>query len=368
MVKHLYIHVPFCHRICPYCSFYKHTFGNINQSELVDALLNEISIRAQKFELNNIETIYLGGGTPTALSSKNLEALLTGINEKINLSDLTEWVIEANPRTINLNKARMIRKSGVTRVSLGIQSWDPSTLKTLGRDHDPDEAEESFEILRSCNFKSLNIDLMFSVPGQSIETWANDLHKTTKMRPDHISAYNLNYEEDTEYFEKLKRGDFSESPEQDEEFFKLAMKVLRGSGFEHYEISNYAQPGHQSGHNKAYWSGADYLGIGPGAFSTVHGKRWRNVADTNKYIKLLALKEINEIETEREAIDSSSFRTERIALELRTSRGISLDVLEETKTRVHDLETEGLISIHENRIRLTDKGKLAADSVAAHLL
>ena len=368
MVKHLYIHVPFCHRICPYCSFYKHTFGDIIQSELVDALLNEISIRAQKFELNNIETIYLGGGTPTALSSKNLEALLTGINEKINLSDLTEWVIEANPRTINLNKAKMIRKSGVTRVSLGIQSWDPSTLMTLGRDHDPDEAEENFEILRSCNFKSLNIDLMFSVPGQSLETWAKDLHKTTKMRPDHISAYNLNYEEDTEYFEKLKRGDFSENPEQDEEFFKLAMKVLRGSGFEHYEISNYAQPGHQSGHNKAYWSGADYLGIGPGAFSTIHGKRWRNVADTNKYIKLLALKEINEIETERETIDSSSFRTERIALELRTSRGISLDVLEETKTRVHDLETEGLISIHENRIRLTDKGKLAADSVAAHLL
>ena len=367
MVKHLYIHVPFCHRICPYCSFYKHTFGNINQSELVDSVLNEISIRAQNLELN-IETIYLGGGTPTALSPKNLETLLTGINKKINPSGLVEWVIEANPSTFDLNKAKLIKNNNITRVSLGIQSWNLSTLKTLGRDHDPDEAEKSFEILRSCKFKSLNIDLMFSVPGQSLKSWTSDLHRTIKIKPDHISAYNLNYEEDTEYFEKLKSGDFNENPEKDEKLFKSAMEVLRGSGYEHYEISNYALPGHQSEHNKAYWSGADYLGIGPGAFSTVHGKRWRNVADTAKYIESLKLKKIDKIETEREIINDSSFRTERIALELRTSRGISFDTLGKTKNRIDDLETEGLISIHENRISLTDKGKMVADSVAAHLL
>ncbi|MDP6859727.1 MAG: radical SAM family heme chaperone HemW [Verrucomicrobiales bacterium] len=367
MVKHLYIHVPFCHRICPYCSFYKHTFGNINQSELVDSVLNEISIRAQNLELN-IETIYLGGGTPTALSPKNLETLLTGINKRINPSDLVEWVIEANPSTFDLNKANLIKNNNITRVSLGIQSWNLSTLKTLGRDHDPDEAEESFEILRSCKFKSLNIDLMFSVPGQSHESWTSDLHRTIKIKPDHISAYNLNYEEDTEYFEKLKSGDFSENPEKDGKLFKSAMEVLRGSGYEHYEISNYSLPGHQSEHNKAYWSGADYLGIGPGAFSTVHGKRWRNVADTEKYIDSMKLKKIDEIETEREIINDSSFRTERIALELRTSRGISFDTLGKTKNRIDDLEREGLISIDENRIRLTDKGKMVADSVATHLL
>ncbi len=367
MVKHLYIHVPFCHRICPYCSFYKHTFGNINQSELVDSVLNEISIRAQNLELN-IETIYLGGGTPTALSPKNLETLLSGINKKINPSDLIEWVIEANPSTFDLNKAKLIKNNNITRVSLGIQSWNLSTLKTLGRDHDPDEAEKSFEILRSCKFKSLNIDLMFSVPGQSLKSWTSDLHRTIKIKPDHISAYNLNYEEDTEYFEKLKSGDFNENPEKDGKLFKSAMEVLRGSGYEHYEISNYALPGHQSEHNKAYWSGADYLGIGPGAFSTVHGKRWRNVADTAKYIESLKLKKIDKIETEREIINDSSFRTERIALELRTSRGISFDTLGKTKNRIDDLETEGLISIHENRISLTDKGKMVADSVAAHLL
>lgn len=367
MVKHLYIHVPFCHRICPYCSFYKHTFGNINQSELVDSILNEISIRAQNLELN-IETIYLGGGTPTALSPKNLEALLAGINKKVKAPNLMEWVIEANPTTFDLDKAKIIRNNGVTRASLGVQSWDDSTLKTLGRDHTADEAEKSFEILRSCEFKSLNIDLMFSVPGQSLETWTSDLHRTTKIRPDHISAYNLNYEEDTEYFEKLKRGDFNENPEKDRKLFKSAMDAFRGSGYQHYEISNYALPGHQSEHNKAYWAGADYLGIGPGAFSTVNGERWRNVADTEKYITSIKQKTTDTIDTDREIIDASSFRTERIALELRTAEGISFDTLGPTKDRVSDLEREGLINRHENRIMLTDKGKMVADAVAAHLL
>lgn len=367
MVKHLYIHVPFCHRICPYCSFYKHTFGNINQSELVDSVLKEISIRSQSIELN-IETIYLGGGTPTALSPKNLEALLAGINKKIKASKLLEWVIEANPTTFDLDKAKIIRNNGVTRASLGVQSWDDTTLKTLGRDHSADEAEESFEILRSCEFKSLNIDLMFSVPGQSLESWISDLNRTTNIRPDHISAYNLNYEEDTEYFEKLKRGDFNENHEKDRKFFRSAMEILRASGYGHYEISNYALPGHESEHNKAYWAGADYLGIGPGAFSTVHGKRWRNVADTEKYIKSLKNNIIDMIETDREIIDASSFRTERIALELRTAKGISFDTLGSAKDRIPDLETEGLISTYENRIMLTDKGKMVADSVAAHLL
>ena len=205
MVEHLYIHVPFCHRICPYCSFYKHTFGNINQTDLVKSVLNEISISNDCYEFN-IKTIYLGGGTPTALSRKNLESLLSGINKILNLKSLEEWGIEINPSTCDLKKARMIKGQGVTRTSLGIQSWNESTLKTLGRDHSPRGAEKSFEILKSCDFKSLNIDLMFSIPGQSIMSWEEDLNKTISLAPDHISAYNLNYEEDTEFFERLKKS------------------------------------------------------------------------------------------------------------------------------------------------------------------
>lgn len=367
MVRHLYIHVPFCHRICPYCSFYKHTPGATNQADFVDALLNEISVRAREIELK-VTTIYLGGGTPTALSPGNLLTLLSGINQILDLGDLIEWGIEANPTTFDLEKAQLIRSNGVTRVSLGIQSWTPSSLTTLGRDHGPNDGKISFEILRSCDFKSLNIDLMFSVPGQDLEGWENDLEKTINLRPDHVSAYNLNYEEDTDFFERLRKGEFKEDPERDGEFFTSALRILRGAGYEHYEISNYALPGHQSEHNAAYWSGSDYLGIGPGAFSTVNETRWRNIPNTEAYIKSVKSDDLNAIETERERIDRAVFRAERIALELRTARGLELSVLGSIRTDLNELEKEGLLRISDDRVILTDKGKLLADSVATYLL
>ncbi|MGB0610903.1 MAG: radical SAM family heme chaperone HemW, partial [Verrucomicrobiales bacterium] len=320
MVKHLYIHVPFCHRICPYCSFYKHTFGDINQSELVESLLKEISLRRKDHDFN-IETIYLGGGTPSALSYKYLERLLSGINEQINLTDLDEWGVEVNPSTFDHKKASMMKNHGVSRISLGIQSWNGSILKTLGRDHSPSDAEESFNILKSCQFKSLNIDLMFSIPGQSLNDWERDLQKTISLNPEHISAYNLNYEEDTEFFDRLKSGEFFEDPEKDGDHFSCAMSKLASAGYNHYEISNYALTGHESKHNSSYWRGVDYLGIGPGAFSTLKRKRWRNVPDTKKYISLLHNNSINLVETEIETINDSSYRVERIALQLRTSEG-----------------------------------------------
>ena len=367
MVEHLYIHVPFCHRICPYCSFYKHTFGNINQTDLVKSVLNEISISNDCYEFN-IKTIYLGGGTPTALSRKNLDFLLSGINKILNLKSLEEWGIEINPSTCDLKKARMIKDQGVTRTSLGIQSWNESTLKKLGRDHSPRDAEKSFEILKSCDFKSLNIDLMFSIPGQSIMSWKEDLNKTISLAPNHISAYNLNYEEDTEFFERLKKGDFYEDPEKDGDHFSLAMETLVGSGYEHYEISNYAQQGHRSKHNSSYWKGKDYLGIGPGAFSTVNGKRWRNVPDTKKYMAKLTNNKTNTIETEHEIIDDSSFRVERIALQLRTSDGLDLHYIKNNLDKAKELESDGLIVISNDTIQLTTQGKMLADSVASHLI
>ena len=367
MVKHLYIHVPFCHRICPYCSFYKHTFGDINQSELVESLLKELSHRKNQHEFA-IETIYLGGGTPSALSYKNLERLLSGIGDIVKLEHLNEWGIEVNPSTFDYKKASMIKKQGVSRVSLGIQSWNQSTLKTLGRDHSPCDAKESFEILKSCQFNSLNIDLMFSIPGQSLADWEEDLKETIALKPQHVSAYNLNYEEDTEFFDRLKKGEFFEDQEKDGDHFSLAMKELINAGYNHYETSNYALKGHQSKHNSSYWEGKDYLGIGPGAFSTVSGKRWRNVPDTKKYIFLLKSNTINLIETEKETIDDDSYRIERIALQLRTSSGLDFDYVKNNLEKVNELESDNLIYKSDDKLRLTKKGKMLADSVIAHLI
>ena len=367
MVRHLYIHVPFCHRICPYCNFYKHTPGGTDQGAFIRALLTELKERSGECDLRP-ETIYLGGGTPTALSSQHLGKLLEGITDTLETGNLAEWDIEANPATFNRNKAQLMRSSGITRVSLGIQSWTPSTLSTLGRDHTPEDARSAFETLRACEFPSLNIDMMFSIPGQSPQSWLTDLEYTLELNPDHVSAYNLNYEEDTEFFERLRKGEFQENAEQDILFFTNTMEILGKAGFEHYEISNYARPGHHSRHNSAYWSGADYLGIGPGAFTTVNSTRWRNVADTGKYINTVTKGNLAALVTEREEIDNAAFRAERIALQLRTSDGLKMEILGSSRKKIPDLVDEGLIEARNGRIFLTDKGKLLADSVASHLL
>ncbi|MEZ5303778.1 MAG: radical SAM family heme chaperone HemW [Verrucomicrobiales bacterium] len=315
-IRHLYVHVPYCHRICPYCSFYKHTPGRANFGGFVEALLAELRAKAGRFALP-IETIYLGGGTPSLLPRRELTRLLTGIAEALPERDIAEWTIEMNPRTFDRAKAEAIRAAGVTRASLGVQSWDPATLATLGRDHSPGEAEDAYAELRAAGFPSVSLDLMFSVPGQAAAQWEADLRRTAALQPDHISAYNLNYEEDTEFFDRLTCGEYREDADADADLFLAAESILGGAGFAHYEISNYAQPGHESAHNRAYWRGEDYLGIGPGAFpprgsdrDRARGSRswhrWRNIEDTAEYIRR-ALAGIDPA-NEAEPIDRAAFR------------------------------------------------------------
>ncbi len=367
MVRHLYIHVPYCHRICPYCSFYKHTPGGTNHAEFVAAILAELRHHLASLAIRP-RTIYLGGGTPTALSPTHLRTLLEGIATGLDPGDLDEWDIEANPATFDAGKAALMRDAGVTRVSLGVQSWTPSTLQTLGRDHSPAQAESAFHILREAGFPGVNIDMMFSVPGQTAESWRDDLRQTIGLDPDHISAYNLNYEEDTEFFERLQRGDLDEDEGRDAAMFSDGIELLGAAGFEHYEISNYAKPEHHSHHNAAYWSGADYLGLGPGAFSTIDGGRWRNLPDTAGYIKAALAGEFGAIPTEREPIGAGAFRSERIALELRTSLGVALEYLQQSSDRIEILESEGLVTRSADRLSLTAKGKFLADPIAAELI
>ena len=366
MVRHLYIHVPFCHRICPYCSFYKHTPGGYDHRAFVDALLAELDNHLASFGCRP-STIYLGGGTPTALSRTHLDVLLTGLAQRLDLEYLEEWDIEANPKTFGEAKAELMRAAGVTRISLGVQSWQEQTLGTLGRDHSPTEAENAYRILREQEFPSVNIDLMFSVPGQSRPMWREDLARTADLAPDHVSAYNLNYEEDTEFFERLQRGELDADGERDADMFAVAIDVLGQAGFEHYEISNYARPGHRSRHNAAYWSGADYLGIGPGAFSTVGGERWRNVPDTAAYIRAVSSGALRRIITEHETIDAEAFRRERVALELRTSRGVSIEHIGDL-IKLEELGDRGLVTTRVGRATLTAEGKFLADPIAAELI
>jgi oxygen-independent coproporphyrinogen-3 oxidase len=365
-VNHLYVHIPFCHRVCPYCAFYKHTPGNTQIAAFVDAVLTEARRSRDKMDIN-LRTVFLGGGTPTALSETHLERLLAGLRETLGFDSVKEFTIEANPMTVTAKKAAMMRAQGVTRVSLGVQAWDEPTLKTLGRDHSPAEAAETFAILRDAGFPSLNIDLMFSVPGQTMEQWSGSLERALALRPDHISAYNLNYEEDTDFFEKLQRGLFAEAPERDADFFFHALDTLEGAGFAHYEISNYARPGHQSQHNAAYWFGRDYLGLGPSAVSTQGLVRWKNIADTKRYIDAVQSGLVPQEEAEK--LTPEQHQIERIALELRTAQGISTErlaaVSPDTLTM---LQSQGFITIDDGHVRLTRQGKTLADTIAGELI
>lgn len=366
-LHHLYIHVPFCHRICPYCSFYKHQHGSTDMAAFVDALLAEARFYRARMPVR-LRTVFLGGGTPTALSEAHLERLLAGLRDTFEFGDVVEFCLEANPRTITPSKAAMMRRLGVTRVSLGVQAWDEATLKTLGRDHAPTEAEETFHVLRDAGFPGVNLDLMFSIPGQSPEVWERTLARTLALKPDHISAYNLNYEEDTEFFERLSRGQYREDSGTDAQMFFTALDRLEAAGYEHYEISNYARPGHRSVHNECYWQGSDYLGLGPSAFSTHESRRWQNVCDTARYIAAIASGGSPAWESE-EIITPEKRLVERFGLELRTARGLPAALVGAAQAKMlASLAADGLLRIEQGMIILDRAGKPLVDSIAVALL
>ena len=361
---HLYLHIPFCHHICPYCGFYKHKPGNLANREFVDAILAESDKRTDG-EIQSPETIYFGGGTPTLLSASLLERLMAGLAARFDLSAVKEWTLEANPATFDLGKARLIRELGADRVSLGIQSFQTGVLATLGRDHSPSDAIAAYEVLREAGFENVSIDLMFSIPGQDAVLWQADLEQAVFLKPDHFSAYNLTYEEDTEFLTRHRSGELEASEERDADLFYQAVDYLESVGYGHYEISNYARPGFESQHNRAYWIGADYLGLGPGAVSTIKGHRWKTLPDTSAYIR--ASQSGFDTRTEIEILTDEDRRTEAIALQLRTRDGIPLSLLP-TLDPVESLTQQGLVELRDDRIFLTRAGKALADPIAAALV
>jgi oxygen-independent coproporphyrinogen-3 oxidase len=365
-IRHLYLHVPFCHRICPYCSFYKHTPGATDQTAFLQALVAEARMARQLWgDRIQLDTIYWGGGTPSLLSTEHLNSFLPELLAALNHPQPSEWTVEMNPMTLTKAKLELFRQHGVTRASLGVQAWDETTLTTLGRDHSPDQAEASFQLLRAVNFPIVSLDLMFSIPGQSLETWIASLDRTISLQPDHISCYNLTYEEDTDFFEKFSAGTYQRDEATDEAFFLETMQRLPQADFQQYEISNYACPGFESRHNQAYWAGADYLGLGPSAVSTIDRVRTKNVPDTAAYISQLGKQQSPTQEAEH--LTDEQWRCERLALELRTARGLPRHWLADESAKLEQLTTEGLLTCTETTIKLTQKGKLVADGIVAHL-
>jgi oxygen-independent coproporphyrinogen-3 oxidase len=387
MVRHIYVHIPFCARICPYCAFYKDLLDPSQTWRFCEAVLQEleqcqggaISSLSQRNNAVGLprrsgsrrsllrpSTIYFGGGTPTALNVAHLELLLRGFQETLDLSQLVEWTMEANPGSVSARKATLLKKFGVNRISLGAQSWDDELLKLLGREHNARQAEESFRILRAAGFTNINIDLMFGLPGQTIDQWRTSLEQTIALQPEHISTYCLTYEEDTEFFVRYTCGEFRQDVEADADFFEMTMAIMEDAGYEHYEISNYARAGFESVHNRGYWLGKDYLGVGPSAVSTIGMQRWKNVCDYRAYIN-----QVLSGQSPRESVENLTKemkRTERIALSLRSRDGVPASELKAFPQQTDELIGLGLLERSNGAFVLTRKGKVLADSVAEAFL
>ena len=367
-LRHVYVHIPFCARICPYCAFYKERLDRSQTDRFCEAILRELE--ASKAGAPGRElipsTIFFGGGTPTALTTSQLELLLDGIRRTLDLSELAEWTMEANPGSVSLPKAKTLKKLGVNRISLGIQSWDNNLLAILGREHSAAQAEESFRILRAAGFSNINIDLMFGLPTQTIEQWGATLQKSIALGPEHISAYCLTYEEDTEFFLRHSRGELSSDAEAEADFFEMTISVLEDAGYTHYEISNYAREGFSSVHNRGYWSGEDYVGIGPSAFSTVGMQRWQNISDYRGYADRV-LRGESPIAS-RESLTTEAKQMERIALSLRTEDGLPIEAVTGRLVAAEQLIQRGLLRRSNGNFVLTRRGKAVADSVAEAFL
>lgn len=366
--RHIYVHIPFCARICPYCAFYKERADPTQTGRFCEAILAELRRFGKDVGAGSPcdglrpQTIFFGGGTPTALTTSQLTALLEGFHRALDLSELAEWTFEANPGSVSERKAQLLRERGVNRISLGVQSFDDGLLELLGRDHSAAQAEASFALLRRNGFENLSIDLMFGLPGQTLAQWRETLRRAVALQPDHLSAYCLTYEEDTDFFLRHARGEFRSDPEADAAFFESTVEVLAEAGLAQYEISNFARPGFESVHNRAYWSGENYLGLGPSAVSTLGLRRWQNVCDYRAYADRVLAGE--SASTGDEILTLEMKRAEAIALGLRTRGGVPANWVSNWPNEVAEFIDLGLMKNDRRRVVLTRAGRLLADSVA----
>lgn len=368
----LYIHIPFCKQKCSYCDFHFSTRFGAYRTELIHALADELSTRAEELNQQPIETIYFGGGTPGILDEHELELLLNRIAKHYHLTNKPEITLEANPDDVNKEKIRYWQDHGITRLSMGIQSFNDADLKWMNRAHDAEMALRSLKMLQDGGFTNINADLIYGLPGQSTEAWLQNLHKLLSFKIPHLSAYCLTIEGGTAIKRWVEQGRIQPASEERQiEHFLVMKELLDLKQWSHYEISNFALPGFHSKHNSAYWEGKAYLGIGPSAHSYSGSRRRWNVANNNKYLQAFRLGQRFHQEEELSARDHFN---ERLLTGLRTSNGIALNelsaVLEPPLSFYQELDTfrmRGLIQESNNRLTLSTEGMLQADHVASRL-
>ncbi len=369
----VYIHIPFCKQACFYCDFHFSTNQSVKE-ELIEAIARELSLQKDYLQGEPIETIYFGGGTPSLLTKKDLEAILHSVHKNYSIAGLPEVTLEANPDDLNEEKIVALKEAGINRISLGVQSFDNTILKFLNRAHTGEDALASIDLLRKHGSNNLSIDLIHSIPGQDDLMLRKNLEKILAIAPAHISVYSLTIEEKTVFGKRASRGFLSPIDEaQSAGQFEIAMDTLVGHGYQHYEISNFCLPGFASKHNSSYWQQKKYLGVGPSAHSFDGESRQFNVSNNHHYVKSLSQEKIP---FEKETLTLENKINEYIFTSLRTSRGCSLAFLKSNYGYELDLIrpaylqsiTEfGYVTLSNQLLVLTRKGKLLADKIASDL-
>ncbi|MCL5057086.1 MAG: radical SAM family heme chaperone HemW [Actinobacteria bacterium] len=373
MATGLYTHIPFCIRKCHYCDFTSLPVEEEAASQYIRAFMREAEIRAGLLqpEQKALDSVYVGGGTPTCLPGDSLIAVLESIFFFFNVSGSTEITVEANPGTVDFKKMLSLRRSGVNRISIGFQSCRQELLDTLGRIHSFSQAREAFWEAREAGFDNINIDLIFGIPGQTPGHWESCLKAVGDLRPEHISAYSLQLEEGTPLYDRVRGGALEQCPEDTEaEMYELLIDFLKEKGYLHYEISNFALPGRACRHNLRYWRGGEYLGLGPSAHSYLGGRRFSNRPDLKGYIDSLESGKLP-VDWEEE-VDLKTAMSEAVFLGLRLIEGLDTGEYRKRFGReiedvygepVRRLENQGLIGIEGGCLRLTRRGLMLGNRV-----
>ena len=321
----LYLHIPFCHTRCHYCDFNTYAGMLPLREPYVRALITEVDLAGQLAQLANgttrrSRTIFFGGGTPSLLTVEQIKRLLSTCREAFAVDEEAEITLEANPGTLNAEQLAGLRAAGINRLSLGSQSFDAELLLTLGRIHTPEEIVLALHHARAAGFHSINLDFMFGLPGQTMQHWKTTLDRALALRPEHFSLYSLIIEEGTNFYTWTNEGRIIPGDEDlCADMYEYADELLQAEGYENYEISNWALPGHQSRHNLTYWQNLPYIGMGAGAHSFFGGRRFSNVLDPQEYIRLL--KKQQRPEAEGELVDRTQEMSETAFLGLQNCPG-----------------------------------------------
>lgn len=368
MPESLYIHIPFCIKKCLYCDFLSVTYNELLTKVYTDALCKELVLKKDFAE--ELKTIYIGGGTPTILPDECFRQLFTCLQNNYSFASSHEITVEANPGTIDKSKIGAMLSLGVNRLSIGVQSFNDDELKTLGRIHTSDEALKAIEAIKNSGIKNFSIDLIYGIPGQTMNTWEETLSKAVGLSPAHISSYELTPEKDTPLYGLIQSGEIKMP---DEELvlsmYNYAIDYLASKGYEHYEISNFALHGFKCLHNLNYWERGEYIGAGAGAHSFIRGFRSKNTDDIRRYIKDLNKGTIPEAESAEIKRDDAI--KEFIFLNLRKTEGINLAKAEALGLNMPgvcmELIEDGYLEIKGDYLRLSRKGIVIANAIIVKL-